>query len=143
MAYLSFDPIDATPAAAPRTAPAPLAAPLATAPATAPATADTAPRLGALEWSVVALARNDRLSSLRAPGRMTTAMRVIFRQYNRMLADDRLEALRRIAVLGWHHGYAVPSHEVARFLRAGYSQEQYELMMDSIGAAHATRQPRR
>lgn len=135
MAYLSFDPIDATPAAAPRTAPAPLAAPL--------ATADTAPRLGALEWSVVALARNDRLSSLRAPGRMTTAMRVIFRQYNRMLADDRLEALRRIAVLGWHHGYAVPSHEVARFLRAGYSQGQYELMMDSIGAAHATRQPRR
>lgn len=135
MAYLSFDPIDATPAAAPRTAPAPLAAPL--------ATADVAPRLGALEWSVVALARNDRLSSLRAPGRMTTAMRVIFRQYNRMLADDRLEALRRIAVLGWHHGYAVPSHEVARFLRAGYSQGQYELMMDSIGAAHATRQPRR
>ncbi|PCG16082.1 MULTISPECIES: hypothetical protein [Sphingomonas] len=136
MAYLSFDPINATPVAAPRTAPAPLATPLA-------ATADVAPRLSALEWSVVALARNDRLSSLRAPGRMTTAMRVIFRQYNRMLADDRLEALRRIAVLGWHHGYAVPSHEVARFLRAGYSQGQYELMMDSIGAAHATRQPRR
>ncbi|WP_339347156.1 hypothetical protein [uncultured Sphingomonas sp.] len=135
MAYLCFDPINASAAA--RTAPAPLSATDPLSPA------EPAPRLGALEWSVVALARNDRLSSLRAPGRMTTAMRVLFRQYNRMLADDRLEALRRIAVLGWHHGYSVPSHEVARFLRAGYSHGQYELMMDSISAAHATRQPRR
>ena len=69
--------------------------------------------------------------------------RTRLRLENRMLADDRLEALRRIAVLGWHHGYSVPSHEVARFLRAGYSHGQYELMMDSISAAHATRQPRR
>ena len=48
-----------------------------------------------------------------------------------------LEALRRIAVLSWHHGYSVPSNEVRAFLAAGYTPDQYELMVDSIGTALA------
>lgn len=94
-----------------------------------------APRLSALEWMVVALAKRDRLSSLRAPSRLSLALGTVFGpQRNPRLADERLEALRRIAVLSWHYGYVVPGHEVSRFLAAGFTPEQYELVVDSISA---------
>ncbi|MBB4154356.1 hypothetical protein GGQ80_002269 [Sphingomonas jinjuensis] len=92
-------------------------------------------RLSPLEWSVVAVARRDRMSSLRRPGRLSTALRAVFVQPNPMLADERLEALRRVAVLTWHHGYAIPPAEVRRFIAAGFTTAQYEAMADSIGAA--------
>ena len=94
-------------------------------------------RLSALEWSVVAIAWGDRLSSLRQPGRLARAMGAVFGGHNPRLADTRLEALRRMAVLTWHHGYTVPPHEVRAFGAAGYSDEQYELLVDSIGAARS------
>ncbi|KTT72048.1 hypothetical protein NS334_09740 [Sphingomonas endophytica] len=107
-----------------------------TAPLPAPVAEDLPTKLSALEWSVVALARNDRLSSLRQPGRMAKALGIVFKSpHNPMLADERLEALRRIAVLGWHYGYTVPTEELSRFLHAGFTTAQYELMMDSIGVA--------
>lgn len=87
-----------------------------------------------LEWSVVTIARNDRRSSLRPPGRLTTALRALFNQTNPMLADGRLEALRRMAVLTWHHGYVVPSREVRAFLEAGFTADQYETMVNSVTA---------
>lgn len=128
MAYLMPD-ADYTPARA-ASAPAPVTAPI------ADPTAGPIARLSGLEWSVVALARNDRLSSLRRPGRMALALGILFKQpHNPMLADERLEALRRMAVLAWHHGYTVPSEELKRFLRAGFSPDQFELMMESIGIA--------
>lgn len=131
MAYLMLDDDRAVVTTAPLPAPAHTAAPCADpVPAVAPA------RLSALEWSVVALARQDRLSSLDRPGRIATALAVLFKPpHNRMLADERLEALRRIAVLGWHYGYTIPTAELKRFLTAGFSPAQYELMMDSIGVA--------
>ena len=104
--------------------------------------APTRGRLSALEWSVVALARRDRLSSLGEPSRMAVAMRALFKQHNPRLADERLEALRRAAVLTWHHGYVVPSHEVDAFLAAGFTTDQYETMADSIGVARAGNQRR-
>ena len=51
------------------------------------------------------------------------------------LANPRLEALRRAAVLSWHYGFSVPGRDVADFLSAGFSLEQYELMVLRIGAA--------
>lgn len=108
-------------------------------PAQLPAAA-TAVRLTALEWAVVALAEGDRLSSLRTPGRLAMALGALFgSSHNPRLADPRLEALRRIAVLTWHHGYVVPSHEVSDFVASGFTPEQYELMVDSIGAARQSR----
>ena len=93
-------------------------------------------RLSALEWQVVALARRDRLSSLREPTKLTRAIGSIFGDArNPRLADPSLESLRRMAVLSWHHGYSVASHEVRAFLAAGYSPDQYELMVDSISVA--------
>lgn len=92
--------------------------------------------LSALEWSIVALAERDRLSSLKTPGRVAVAMAALFGgSHNPRLADPRLEALRRIAVLTWRYGYTVPSAAVKEFLSAGFSGEQYELLVDSIASA--------
>lgn len=102
------------------------------------------PVLSALEWSVVAIARRDRLSSLRRPGRIALAMGALFgNRGNPRLADPRLEALRRIAVLSWHDGYSVASQEVRRFIEAGFAPAQYELVVDSISADRLAQQNER
>ena len=98
----------------------------------------------ALEWSVVALAERDTLGSLRAPGRVAVAMGVLFGdRHNPRLADPQLEALRRMAVLSWHHGFAVHGRDVRAFVEAGFTVEQYETLVASIGAAKAKRPRRR
>jgi len=96
--------------------------------------------LTALEWSVVAMAEKDGLSSLREPGRFSTALRSLFgvRQPNR-LANDGLEALRRLAVHAWLYGWNVPDSELREFLAAGYSLDQYQLVQTSIANARAGR----
>lgn len=99
------------------------------------------PRYSALEWSVIALARNDRPSTLRRPGRMALALGVLFgERANPRLADPKLEALRRIAVLSWRRGYSVAPAEVRAFIAAGYTPDQYELLLDSISMDQTARQ---
>lgn len=126
MAYVDFtgELMPAVPAVSPRPDPTP-----------------SADRLTALEWSVVAIARGDRMSSLDVPGRMSLALGKVFgtRRRSPHLADPRLEALRRMAVLTWHRGFSVPSREVKAFLAAGFSPAQYEAMATSIGATRAQR----
>lgn len=96
--------------------------------------------LSALEWLVVSLARRDRLSSLRTPGRMASAMGVLFGQRpNPRLADPKLEALRRLAVYAWHQGFAVPVSAVKAFVAAGYTSNHYELLLASISKARLRR----
>ena len=128
MAYVDFsaDPLLATPLPAPA---APPVLPL-------PADEDDG-RLTGLEWSVVALARGDRLSTLSRPGRMAIALGKVFgtRRHPAHLADARLEALRRMAVLTWHMSFAVPASEVRAFFAAGFSVAQYETMTASIASA--------
>lgn len=96
--------------------------------------ADAVPaRLSPLEWSVVALAQTERLSSINAPGRIAVAMGKLFgSRRNPLLADSRLEALRRLAVIAWHRGYAIHSSEIYAFKEAGFSMAQYELVLASI-----------
>ena len=97
----------------------------------------------ALEWSVVAIAERDKLSTLRQPGRMAIALGTLFgERHNPRLADPRLEALRCMAVLSWHHGFVVPGSAVRDFTAAGYTLDQYETLVASIGAARAKRRPR-
>jgi hypothetical protein len=113
-----------------------------TAPVQRPAAGDVAPApvLTDLERSVIAIARRDRVSSLRTPGRLSRWLGVLFGlRTSPRLADDRLEALRRIAVLSWRHGYTVPAAEVRAFLAAGYSSADYELVVDTIDAARIGR----
>jgi hypothetical protein len=98
-------------------------------------------RLSALEWAVVALARRDRVASLKAPGPLSIALGKVFGSAGRgpHLADPRLEALRRIAVLTWHKGFAIPAREVDRFVSAGFSLGQYETLATSIGISRTQR----
>jgi len=99
--------------------------------------------LGPLEWSVVALARFDRLSSLAQPGRVAMAMGRLFGTSNNpQLADPRLEALRRLAVPAWHHGYVVPKSELKSFLEAGFTLDHYETVLASISKDRQSRKRR-
>ncbi|WP_298809331.1 hypothetical protein [uncultured Sphingomonas sp.] len=129
MAYINFaSPHDQLLSPAPRHDPLPVEAP--------------ATQLSALEWSVVAIARNDRLSSLRAPSRISVAMGGLFgARHNPRLADPKLEALRRMAVLSWHHGYTVPTSALTAFTDAGYTMAQYETLLGSIASARVARKP--
>jgi hypothetical protein len=106
---------------------------------TAPKTDVAPPRLSALEWSIVALAERGSLASLREPGRIATALGSLFGRRDRRLADDRLEALRRIAVLAWHYSWKVPTSELRAFVAAGFSLDQYELVQASISRGRAAR----
>lgn len=97
--------------------------------------APVADRLSGLEWSVVAIARGDGRASLRRPGRLATAMGAVFGRPNPRLADERLEALRRLAVLAWRDGDAVAPREKGRFFAAGFTPGQYDLLIASIRTA--------
>jgi hypothetical protein len=96
-----------------------------------------------LEWTVIALAQRDRISSLEAPGPLARALGSLFglgRQSG--LADPRLEALRRVAVHAWHKGYTLPVSEIKRFLAAGFSTAQFETMLASISGQRVARRAR-
>ena len=100
-------------------------------------------RLSPLEWSVVALARRDRLSSLAQPGAISMAMGRLFGTSNNpRLADPRLEALRRLAVQAWHRGYVVPKSEIKSFLEAGFTLEHFETILASISKDRLVRRRR-
>lgn len=95
-------------------------------------------QFSALEWSVVALAERDPLSTLRSPSRMAVALGNLFGdRRNPSLADPKLEALRRLAVLTWHHGYRVAESAVRGFVAAGFTLQHYELLAGSIVSARA------
>jgi hypothetical protein len=118
-------------------------------PVAAPSTIFTSPKpaapaakaqFTALEWSVVALAERDSLSTLRNPSRMAVALGNLFGDArNPKLADPKLEALRRLAVLTWHHGYRIAESAVRAFVAAGFTLQQYELLAGSIVRARVKR----
>lgn len=88
-----------------------------------------------LEWSVIRLARIDKLWTIRAAGRLRRFWNWFVGRGNPELANPKLEALRRMAVLTWHYGFTVPGEDIRNFLSAGFSPDQYELMAGSINAA--------
>ena len=104
-----------------------------------PATAKPASmhaRFSALEWSVVALARRDTLHTLEKPGRIAMALGALFGdRRNPRLADPRLEALRRFAVLVRHFRDRLPDRELVRFLAAGFTKGHATLLRLALVAA--------
>lgn len=101
-----------------------------------------ATQLMALEWSVIALARGDRLATLRAPDRYARTIGLMFgRKHNPCLANTRLEQLRRVAVLLWRKPDAMPGAERQAFLDAGFTQEQYQLVATSIDRSRRSAKP--
>jgi hypothetical protein len=64
------------------------------------------PSFSSLEWSIIRLARGQDLSTIREPGLLRRFYYwLIGRRGNRGLANERLEALRRMAVLSWHFDF--------------------------------------
>ncbi len=108
-------------------------------PAAEPAASHTPHRRGesgfsGLEWSVIALARREGLSTLKEPGRIARAFGTLFGLgRDSRLPDERLEALRRMAVLAWHHGFTLPTSELRAFRAAGFTLAQYEALQASVG----------
>jgi hypothetical protein len=85
------------------------------------------------EWEVIVLAQRDDLTSLQAPGWLSrTLSKLVGGNPDRRLASPRLEALRRLAVMAWHRGYAVPVSAMKAFKEAGFSPDQLELLLASI-----------
>lgn len=95
----------------------------------------------ALEWQVIALAQRDALSTLSTPGKLTSALDLVFgfKRPNPELANPALEVLRRISVLAWHRGFALPQSQINAFHDVGYSEDQLETLLDSIGAGRVAR----
>ena len=88
-----------------------------------------------LEWSIVRLARMDRLWTIRPLGPVRRLWNWLTGRGNPQLASERLEALRRIAVLSWHYGFTIPGRDVTDFLSAGFTTDQYELLVTSVRRA--------
>ena len=106
------------------------------APLGVPANDTAKPDFSRLEWSVIRLARVDGLSTLREPGRWGRFVNWLMnRKGLPSLANERLEALRKMAVLSWHYGFTVPGEDVAGFLSAGFSPDQFELLGRRFRAA--------
>ena len=93
------------------------------------------PNFSPLEWSVIRLARIDRLWTIREASRLRRLWNWLLARGNPSLANEKLEALRRMAVLTWHYGFTVPGEDVRNFLSAGFTPDQYELMAGCINAA--------
>lgn len=90
--------------------------------------------LSALERRVVELARDDRLETLRPARKQSWLGRLVFGPQlpSPSLANPRLEALRRLAVMAWHHGYQLPSSVLREAQDAGYSEAQAGAVVDLV-----------
>jgi hypothetical protein len=115
------------------------AAPTLTLAASTPASVRLAEPLSVLEQRVIELARQDRLASLRPVPKRSWLARLVFgpQPPSPMLANERLEALRRLAVVAWHHGYQLPASALREAQAAGYSEAQTGAVVDLIARLRA------
>lgn len=98
---------------------------------------ETVAQFSDLEWSIVAMAEQDGLATLRRPNRFWSLLNAIFGiSLPNRLASDRLEALRRVAVLIWR-GSTVSRAELEAFFDAGFSKPHFERLRGRIDAAKA------
>lgn len=94
------------------------------------------PALSAIERDVISASLRDPVWSLGPSGRVRRALHWIFdaRRPN-PLADARLEALRRFAVLIRHFGDRLDSAEADRLALAGYSPSQIRIAARQVASA--------
>jgi alkylhydroperoxidase family enzyme len=102
-----------------------------------PVEVDAAEPLSSLERRVVVLAREDGIETLRPYRPRSWLARFLLgpAQPSPVLANERLEALRRLAVQAWHHGYTVPVSAMREARQAGFDEVQIGAVMDMIGRA--------
>ena len=112
MAYRAFDEWQHAAAAEPLHLPA----------AAAPRPVAPAPAFTPVELSVIGLARVDGLATLRPRNWLTRLAERLFGVGRpNPLADPRLEALRRFALIVRNHRGDPPQGEIDRFLAAGFT----------------------
>ncbi|PXA87771.1 hypothetical protein DMC47_31330 [Nostoc sp. 3335mG] len=101
-----------------------------------------APLLQRVERDVLLASRHDRSASLKRPGpiRRWIGRLFGFAEANR-LADPRLEALRRFAVLLRRKGDRLPAPEESRLLLAGFSPTQMIEIRRLIEGENPPRRP--
>ncbi|WP_404478245.1 hypothetical protein [Novosphingobium sp. BL-52-GroH] len=90
--------------------------------------------LSALERRIVALARHDGLDTLRPRRKRGWLARLILGPTppSAMLANEQLEALRRLAVRAWQQGYTLPVSALKEARAAGYSETKIGAVIDTI-----------
>ncbi|MFC3215140.1 hypothetical protein [Novosphingobium panipatense] len=88
-----------------------------------------------MEQRIVALARADGLQSLKPVRKRGWLARLILGPTppSPMLANEQMEALRRLAVRAWHHGYTLSASALAEAREAGYSDAKIGAVIDAIG----------
>jgi|SRR5687767_12615311 hypothetical protein len=97
----------------------------ATAPATRVQAESAETRFAPVELKIISLAEADPIASIGPPSRFAAFFERWFGIARpRPLANSRLEALRRFAVLARVTGGELPVEEVKRFLAAGFSRFQ-------------------
>jgi hypothetical protein len=99
----------------------------------------TAELLSTLERRVIELARDDKLASLRPVRKRSWLSRLVFgpQPPSPMFANEQLEALRRLAVMAWHHGYQLPASALRDAQAAGYSEVQTGAVVDLVARLQA------
>jgi hypothetical protein len=95
---------------------------------------EAAQPLTLLERRVVELAREDKLTTLRPYARRSWLARLVLgpARPSPVLANERLEALRRLAVHAWHSGYTLPASALAEARQAGYDDGQIGEVIDMV-----------
>jgi len=115
------------------------AQPAAIEPATAPAlvTSTRLEEFSALEQRVLELSHDDGLESLQPPRQRSWLQRLLFGPPppSRRLANERLEALRRLAVETRHRGWQLRPSAIAAARGVGFSEAQIGRVIDTIGSA--------
>jgi hypothetical protein len=97
--------------------------------------AEHASAFSPLEERVLQLSHHDGLDTLRPQPKRSWLGRIVLgpQPPARTLANDRLEALRRLAVEARHYGWHVRSSAIAAAKRAGFSETQIGRVIDTIG----------
>jgi hypothetical protein len=92
------------------------------------------------EWSVIALAGRDDVASL-APDSFWQRMRrrLFGIEAARPLAKERLEALRRFAVLARLRRRRIDHIEIGRLVKAGFSRFQADVLLSLIDDRRANK----
>lgn len=91
--------------------------------------------LNPIEQRVLALSHEDGLETLKPRVKRSWLGRLLFgpEPPSRALANERLEALRRLAVEARHHGWRVRSSAIAAAKAAGFTETQIDRVIDTIG----------
>lgn len=94
-------------------------------------------RFAPIELQVISLAEADPVASIGPPSRFARWFEHWFGIARPTpLADERLEALRRFAVLARVSGGRLPAEEIKRFIAAGFTRLQAYALQRRAAAAH-------